>query len=222
MLAEYTHWIKQYRRIASLARSALLTFYEAKSMLEGRIIPQVTYSMSLTTFTKLQCKSMNIVIDRTSMNYPNFQIIQDQKGILFLLQQLQWQGTIANDLLTVLSAIQLVSGLYNPLLKDTTTMLHYMNQGRFTNMRRRLAVMNASFWIEHQWSPAVQHHNGESLMHTFSHIPGITKGKLSKANWCRVYARIITISDIADIKGNIIPGSRMGGQWQSAYVLQWP
>ena len=180
MLAEYTHWIKQYRRIASLARSARLTFYEAKSMLEGRIIPQVTYSMSLTTFTKLQCKNMNIVIDRTmlnkmgtnrnmpcavvysplqwgGMNYPNFQIIQDQKGILYLLQQLRWQGTIANDLLTVLSVIRLVSGPCVPILEDTTTPLEFMNQGWLTHIRQRLGAMKASVRIEHQWSPATQY-----------------------------------------------------------------
>ena len=68
MLTEYTHRIKQCRQVSSRARSARLTFYEAKSMLEGRIIPQVTYSMSLTTFTALQCKNMNIIIDRTMLN----------------------------------------------------------------------------------------------------------------------------------------------------------
>ena len=179
MLTEYTHQIKQCRQVSSRARSARLTFYEAKSMLESRIIPQVTYSMSLTTFTALQCKNMNIIIDRTmlnkmginrnmpravvysslqwgGMNYPNFQIIQDQKGILYLIQQLRWQGTIANDLLTVLSAVQLVSGLCRPLLEDTTTNLHYMNQGWFTHIRRRLAKMNGNIWIEHQWCPQLQ------------------------------------------------------------------
>ena len=113
ILTEYTHCIKQCRQVSSRARSAWLTFYEAKSMLELRITPQVTYSMSLTTFTTLQCSNMNIIIDRTmlnkmgtncnmlgavvysplrwgGMNYPNFQIIQDQKGILYLLQQVRW------------------------------------------------------------------------------------------------------------------------------------
>ena len=145
------------------------------------------------------------------MNYPDFQIIQDQKGILYLIQQLRWQGTIANDLLTVLSAIPLVSGLCRPLLEDTTTTIEYMNQGWFTHMRQRLAVMNASIWIKHQWCPQVQQHNDKSPMHAFSQILGITKGKLTKANWCRVYARIITISVIAYVKGTVMPESRMGG-----------
>ena len=44
-------------------------------------------------------------LEMGGLKYPSFEVIQDQKGILYLLQQLQWKGTIANDMLTVLSAV---------------------------------------------------------------------------------------------------------------------
>ena len=48
------------------------------------------------------------------------------------------------------------------------------------------------------------------------------KGRLEKANWCRLYLQIITISDLADEKGREIPGDRMDRKWQADSSLIWP
>ncbi len=76
--------------------------------------------MPTTTFDSKQCKSMNTALDATMLNklnlnrhmpkavlysplskggldYPSFQIIQDQKGILTLLKHLRWNGTVGKD-----------------------------------------------------------------------------------------------------------------------------
>ena len=229
---EYAHRIQQCREYASNAGAAKLNTAEAWSMLTGRIIPSVTYPMSVTTFTETQCKSMNTIIDKIMINklrlnrhmpkavvyapltlggigYPSFQIIQDQKGILTMLKHFRWNGTVANDMLTVLSAIQLIAGWTTPIFEDTTTRLDYIQQGWFTHQRSRMGRMQATMWIEHQWCPDIQRVHDRALMQAFLAIPNITRSRLMRANLVRIYLRVITIAELANTTGTHIPGHRM-------------
>ena len=148
-------------------------------MLTGRILPRITYSMAVTTFSEKQCKGLNTTIDQVmlnklnvhrnmpklviysplkwgGLNYPSFQVIQDQKGLLYFLQQLRWNGTIPNDMLVVLSGVQLMSGLVTPIFENTNANLNYIPHGWFVHQHRRLRETKATLWIEHQWSPQLQ------------------------------------------------------------------
>ena len=51
----------------------------------------------------------------------------------------------------------------------------------------------------------------QSLMKAFSNITRIAIGKLDKSNHCRKYMTCTTISDLANEREVIIPGSRMNG-----------
>ena len=120
----------------------------AYSMLNVRIFPNVTYSTPTTIVSEDQCHWLNTPINevvlnkfhlnlhtpkvvlysskqRAGLNYPSFRIHQDQKGILTLLKHLGWDGTIGNDVLVVVSAIQHVLGLYEPILEDDSTNISY-------------------------------------------------------------------------------------------------
>ncbi len=156
------------------------------------------------------------------LNYPSFQIHQDQLGIMTMLKHFRWNKTVGNDMLVVLSTVQLLSGLCEPIMEDVTTNLSYVANGWFMHQRRRLKELNASMWIEHQWTPKLQRINDHSLMKTFSTLDGITDGKLAKANWCRIYLRVITLANIASERGDVIPGDRMNGKWRAKSNLEWP
>ena len=67
-------------------------------------------------------------LKQAGLNYPSFQIRQDQKGILTLLEHLRWNGTVRNDIFVVLSAIQLVAGLCQPILEDIDTDVSYIGK----------------------------------------------------------------------------------------------
>jgi len=98
------------------------TMTEAKDMMDGQIIPKVSYSMPVNKHPEQQYKQKNTAIDQVMLNkfnthrriiklvvfsllkvggrnYPWFKIIQDQKGILYLLKQMKRNCIIANDLL---------------------------------------------------------------------------------------------------------------------------
>ena len=200
---EGTHSTAECRSVAGKAHTAPLSHREGHSLLNGRIVPTVTFSMPVTTFTEDQCNQMNTVVNKVmlnklgvhrntphavtytplhmgGLNYPCFQIIQDQKGILSMLKHFRWNGTVGNDMLVVLSAVQLVSGLCEPIMEDVDSDLSYVAGGWFTHQRNRLRIMNGIMWIEHQWTPSLQREFDQSIMRAY--IEGVMKGRLEKAN----------------------------------------
>ena len=202
--------------------------------------------MPVTSFTKDQCKQLNTIMDEVmlnkyqlnrkmpnavvyspynkgGMNYPSFLVIQDQMRIMNLLKQLRWNKTVANDFLVTLSAVQFTSGLCEPIFMETSTDLSYVPQGWILHLRSRFNEWGGQMWIEHQWTPDLQRIHDSSLMKAFSELPGATKQKLEKCNMCRLYSRVITVSDISDERGTHIPWKKISGDWKANSTLQlWP
>ena len=243
--SEHKHRLKQCRDIANRARGETLNMPSTMSLLTVRAIPQVTYSMPTTTFSTKQCNKMNTALDKVIFNklnfnhhmpkaamyapkhraghgYPSFEVIQDQKGLLTMLKHFRWMGTAGNDMLVVLSTIQLISGLCDPIMEEVETDLSYLGISWFLHHRKRLASMNGKLWIEHQWCPTLQRVNDQAMMKAFANILGVTTSKLEKANFCRLYLRIITLADLASERGDTIPGNRMDGKWRAESTIQWP
>ena len=96
-------------------------------------------------------------LERAGLNYPSFQICQDQKRILTLLKHLWWDGTVRNDILVVLYVIQLVLWLCKPILEDVDTDVSYIRKSWIFHLRGRLHAMKwEMWWVKHQWSPPLQ------------------------------------------------------------------
>ena len=236
----------QCQDLAGCIATAHLNITETYSMLMQRIIPCTTYPMGLTSFSTKQCKRLNTIIDeiiipkltmnrhtpkaalysplsKAGLNYPSYKVIQDQKNILLVLQQLRLDSTITNDIRVALSALQLVSGLTTPIYEDTTTKLPHLPQGLLTHIRDRMMALKATMWIENIWHPTLQRTNDRSLMKTFANIPKVGKTRLERANYCRLYMRITTIADLSNIRGNTIPSGRLEGTWRAeTNIRAWP
>jgi hypothetical protein len=154
--------------------------------------------------------------------WPSFQAKQDTNSILTMIKHLRWNGTVGKDILVVLSAWQLASGMVKPLMHSVENELPYLGVGWITHMRDRLRAMNGRIWIEKQWCPTLQRLNDEAIMVLLMKIPGITKGKLEKLNYVRLFLRIITIADLTNKQGTIIPGYKFSGRWQANSSFNWP
>ena len=156
------------------------------------------------------------------MEFPETYTMQDQAQIPYLLKQLRWDKTVANNILVTLDHIQLISGFATPILKNTTPPIRYINNSFLISLRERLAEMNGSLWIETACTPPLQQENDASIMERFAKIPGITTGILKKANIVWIYLRVITIADLANPEGTTIPDLMMNGDWQAGTNLLWP
>ncbi len=233
------------RKICQIVVTAHLTEAETRQLLWQRLLPKMTYALHVSSFTRSQCNKLNTSIRRTiiprlrlnrhfptavlygplefgGLEIPEMYTLQDQVQLHYLLKQLRWDRTVANDLLVTLDNFQLVSGLISPLLEYPSPPVDYVELGLLQSIRGRLREMGASLWIEKAWTPALQRIGDESLMARFSLIPGITTAHLRQANIVRLYLRVITIADLSDPTGSYIPSGMLSGDWQAGSDLLWP
>jgi hypothetical protein len=147
-----------------------------------------------------------------AVNLPCIETIQDQKGITLLLRQLQWGRENAQDIKIVISQAQLDSGLTKPILEETKTWTPYIEEGLIRHIRERLAYLDGSITIEDIWCPKLQQEGDTSIMQSLSRLPGVTKGKLKKANLYRKWMRVITLAELASTDGKYIPANHFNGQ----------
>lgn len=242
---EHKHRQDQCQEIADKISTRRINLKYMHNMFHTRIIPKTAYSMATTSFTTKECAQLNTILDKAVLpkmrynrhtpkavlyaplsrgraGYPSFEVIQDQKGIMTMLRNLRWDETMSKDILVTLSAIQLYSGLCKPILEDVTTALDYIPQGWIARICHRLNAMNATMWVEHQWCPKLQRVEDQPIMVAIARVPGITKKMQEKCNYCKLFARVITIADIAIERGDAIPGNWMNGEWQAPSSLEWP
>jgi hypothetical protein len=226
------------RKLCKSSMTAYLTEDETRQLLNQRMLPKLQYALHGTSFSKTQCDSITSLIrgsllprirlnrhfpgavlhapmEYGGLEFPNVHIVQDQVQLKYLIKQLRWDKVVANDFLVTLDIIQLCSGLTSPILASPTIRLDYLDQSYIMHLRSRLAAMDCSLWIERAWTPVCQRVGDKSLMGKFITIPKI-------ANSVRLFLRVVTISDLADIAGRIIPEGILTGDWQANSDLKWP
>jgi hypothetical protein len=135
------------------------------------------------------------------MEFPETHTLQNQTQIPFMIKQLRWDNTLANDIIATLDHVQLLSGLTTPVLQYTTTRIDYIRTSYLVEMRRRLIEIEGTIWIEHAWTPPLQRQRDESIMECFSAIPRITTGQLKQANTVQLYLRIYQLQTSPTQKG---------------------
>ena len=88
------------------------------------------------------------------MEFPEIYTLQDQVQLdYYLLKQLYWGQTVANDFMVALDSVQLCSGYFNPILTSVTGTIDYLEPSYIMDLRCRLAEMGANIWVESAWHP---------------------------------------------------------------------
>ena len=233
------------RKICGNVARAHLTESEVRHLLRTRILPKLSYTLHTTSFTHKQCSRLNTllrthVVPRMRLNrhypsavlygpikyggmdFPHIHTLQTRVQVQYILKQLRWNKSVANDIIVTLDSIQLNAGLSSPILEDVAQPITYLGHSYFLSLRQRMAEIQASLWIEGIWHPQHQREGDRFLMDYFIRIPGITTAELRKANAVRLYMRVLTISDLADPTGHFIPDGMLTGEWQAGSDIYWP
>jgi hypothetical protein len=155
-------------------------------------------------------------------NFPSIESLQDQMGIDHFVRSVQWGKELATDIRIVLSRVQLYSGLCTPFLEDCSIKLRHMEDGWILHLRQRLAHLNGSIWVEEAWTPKLQRVGDISIMEALTNLSDVTTGELIAANNCRMYLRVITLSDIATLDGRMIDKGLIDGSTRTESRLRWP
>ena len=90
------------------------------------------------------------------MEFPEAHTLQNQTQVPFILNQLRWDKTLANDILVTPDHVQLLTGVTTPVMQNTTSTIDYIGTSYLVEMRRRLSDIEDTIWIEHAWAPSLQ------------------------------------------------------------------
>ena len=75
---------------------------------------------------------------------PEAYTLQNQIQILYLIRQLRWDHTVANDILVTLDNLQLRTGFVFPILEYTATRADFIGNSFLLEAQRRLGEMESS------------------------------------------------------------------------------
>jgi hypothetical protein len=242
---EFMWRLTQTRECIARITTSSLSFTEAYLALKTRVLPMITFSFPITSFTAKQLKSLAVLIDNAFIpklgmsrkmkriavyaplelggaNVPSIESIHDQMGIQYFVRSVQWGKELATDIRIVLSRAQLYSGICTPFLEDCRTNLRHMEEGWLLHLQRRLSALNGSIWVENPWTPKLQRVVDVSLMEALSQLDSVKKADLITANNCRMYLRVITLSDITTMDGRAIDKRLIDGFTRAESTLRWP
>ncbi len=244
-LPQFQSLLTAVRKLCSSINCSFLNEDETRQALRQRLVPKLTYVLHTTSFTPIQCGAINTIIGKTflprlrlnrhypravlygpiiygGMAFPELHSLQCATQLEYIIKQLRWNRTVANDFLTTIDSAQLHTGVGPPLMEITTPMIKYAGPSLILSLRDQLTQIGGSLWIEDIWSPPLQREQDEFIMDRFLRIPGITTSQLHKANAVRLYLRVLTIADIAHPSGRFIPDGNLSGDWQGGSDLHWP
>ncbi len=69
------------------------------------------------------------------MEFPETYTMQDHAQIPYIIKQLRWDKTVANDILVTLDHIQLVSGYVAQILQNTIIPIRYIDNSFLLSIR---------------------------------------------------------------------------------------
>ena len=177
------------------------------------IILWVTYPSMLTSFTTAYLYNLSVIIDNTilpkmniswkmkpqifvyaplelgGIGYPNDGLIQDQEGTGHFFKHLQWGKELTTDHCILLPEAQLQSGLFTPLMDDTTTGIPYLEKEWISHLCGCLHELGGSIWIENSWISV----EDEAIMEAFLKVKQkrALKPNLVMVNIYRIWLRAL-------------------------------
>ena len=164
---------------------------------------------------RLNCNMPDAVVFGTmnhrGMEFPEAYDLHDQLQITDTIRQLQWDKTVANDILVTLDNIQFNAGFAIPIMEDTRPRMDYVDQGLLASQRGRVEEIEATMWIEKAWAPKLQSGNDRSIMKGFTAIKGATPVQIREVNAVRLYLRVIIIADLTHPSGGYLPDRMLTG-----------
>ena len=124
----------------------------------------------------------------------------------------------------MVDAYQLASGFVTPVLESPGLPIHHVGTGLIDHIRNRLRTLGGIIKLEDNWCPSLQRINDDSLLKMMCGARALTKREIRLANEFRLWARITTISDIAEEWGKEIPWERLNGDWRAEPLphMTWP
>ena len=127
-------------------------------------------------------------------------------------------------MLTIIDAFQLVSGFVTPVLCSPAIPIDYIGQGLISHLQNRLRALDGQLAVEKAWQPTLQRVGNGSMMEPITASKTIRRIERKLANECRMWLRVLCLSDLTTANGIGIPWERLTGRWRVRKLpnMTWP
>ena len=139
---QYNHTHNAIKTLCSNISSANLTEREARQTITQQQ-SDVINSTIRATFLPLMCFNRHLPsavlygpMSMGGMEFPEVHTLQNQTQVPFMLKQLRWDKTLANDILGTLDHVQLLTGFTTPVMQNTASKIDYIGTSYLVEMRR--------------------------------------------------------------------------------------
>ena len=241
--------IDRSKRIKAIISLSPITRQEASVFYHSRCMGWARYFLPITTFSKKQChliqsKMYQALLPKLGYNrhMPLTVVFGPRKyggiGIFnFYTEQLIEhlrltvleirKDTTAGKLLRIeLDSLQLISGLQTKVLTSKRDSRLALPATRLTYLWHACSALDVQVEVFDQWVPRSKVEGDRSLMEMVLDSAAIrttfTATQITTFNQCRMYARVIMLSDLTSPDGTRIDTSLLNGTTRRQSMLTWP
>ncbi len=217
--------------------SSSLTRSEAQIFNSTCLLPAVSYPLACSAMSQRQLESiqkslMSIIIARCGFNrHTNREIIYGplhlggaafvslytQQGVgqvTLLLRHSRQESNIGKLLqISFLSWFQIQVGTSSPILEDTKSTLPHLESVWLKSIRQFLASIEGSIRLSLPEVISKQRIHDSVIMDIILESRRFTPREIRRLNYCRLYLKAITISDLATVNGDKLDLVKLQGHF---------
>ncbi|KAI2503136.1 hypothetical protein MHU86_11327 [Fragilaria crotonensis] len=202
-----------------------LSRYEAQTFYKTSFLPSISYPLSCSAMSTRQLESiqkatMAIIIARcgynrhtkreiiygpTTLGGSDFKSFYNQQGagqIALFLRHSRSNQVTGTLLRIALSWFQVQVGISQPLLEYPTTELPHLESVWMKSIRQFLCRIGGSIRITIPDANVLQRVGDAAIMDVVMESGRFTPTEIKRLNYCRMYLKAITISDLATVRGD--------------------
>ncbi|KAI2507027.1 hypothetical protein MHU86_7412 [Fragilaria crotonensis] len=232
---------EQYRQLKQKSDSITaflwevpLTCLEAWTYYFACYLPAVSYPLASSSLSKrclesVQRKAMSIIVPRCGFNRntkkailygplalggASFRSLFVQQGVAQVMMFVrQWRtNSIAGKLLRIaVSWFQSQVGVSFSFLEQVHTPLPHLESKWLHSLRVFLASINAKLRLDTPYIPKLQRLHDFCIMEAIQTSGRFTPTEVCRLNYCRLYLKAMTVSDLSSIDGRVLDKSKLSG-----------
>lgn len=213
-----------------------VTRHEASIFYKSSFLPSVSYplscsAMSIKQLESIQKSTMAIIIARcgynrhtkreiiygpTSLGGADFKSFYNQQGVgqVSLFLKHSRLNLVTGKLLRIaLSWFQVQVGISTPILEDPTIDLPHLESVWIKSIRQFLGSIGGSICLTIPEVNSLQRVNDSTIMDIVLASRSFTPGEVRRINYCRLFLKATTISDLTNVRGDCLDLIKLQGEF---------
>ena len=223
-LEQFRQLKKKSDEVTAFLWSCPLTRLESWTFYYACYLPSVGYPLSCSSLTKsqlddVQRKAMSIMVARCGYNRntkkeilygplelggASFRHLYVQQGvgqITTFLKHWRTKSTAGKLLQIAVAWFQQQAGVSFSILQDVTTDLPHLESKWIASLRKFLADIGMKFHLDETAIPKLQRQYDVHIMDVILQSKLYKPAEIRRLNYCRLYLKAVTLSDIASVDG---------------------